>query len=190
MSDQEPPDVDQLPAAPATDDQVAAALGELVENARTRLRSMFVKHDVSTADAEDILQDSLLIMYRKWPSIRDPESYFFGTVRRRIGHLYRRRRAAATLSLDEEQVAKLAPVASPQESSDRRQDARSLLARLNGRARRILQMRYVEQLSMREIAAALDESESGVRKTASRAVQRLRRYARALKLTDGEDPIR
>jgi RNA polymerase sigma factor (sigma-70 family) len=176
------------PAGAASErDAAAARLGELLDTTVGRLRTIFARYGIAAADAEDILQDSLLSVYQHWQAIRDAEHYFFATVRRRIGILRRQRGAAVMLSLDDEEVERLAPVAAAQEESHRQQDARSLLARLNLRSRQVLHLRYSEQLSMREIAAALATSEAGVRKTASRAVQRLRQYAKALHLGDGAD---
>jgi RNA polymerase sigma factor (sigma-70 family) len=159
-----------------------AALGELVAAMRPRLRALFRHAGVGLADAEDILQDSLLIVMGHWREIRDPEGYLWGTVRRRIQQLRRRHALVVLLSLDEESLARLAPVGSSHAASALRLDLETLLGRLSARSRQVVAMRYGEQLSAREIAALLGGSEAGIRKTASRAIARLRRYARALRL--------
>jgi RNA polymerase sigma factor (sigma-70 family) len=159
-----------------------AALGEVVAAMRGRLRALFRHAGVGLADAEDILQDSLLIVLGHWREIRDPERYLWGTVRQQIQQLRRRHALFVLLSLDEEAIARLAPVDSPHEASDLRLDVETLLGRLTARSRQVVELRYGEQLSAREVAALLGGSEAGIRQTASRAIARLRRYARALRL--------
>jgi RNA polymerase sigma factor (sigma-70 family) len=173
-----------LPAAHAGWARAAdIPLAELVAATRVKIRTLFRLAGVSHADAEDIFQESLLSVYTHWHEIRNPEAYLRRTVRMQVRLLRRRRERAAELSLDTASaVAGLPAVPAVQEASDRRCDLETLLERLPERARQVLALQYAEQLTAREIAILLGCAAPAVRKTASRAMERLRRDARVLKL--------
>jgi RNA polymerase sigma factor (sigma-70 family) len=159
-------------------------LAELVAATRVRIRTIFRLSGVSDADAEDLMQVSLLSVYQRWHEIRSPEAYLCRTVRRQIQLLWRRRRQAAELSLDQVAAEAGLPAVPPfQEASDRRCDLQRLLDRLPERARQVVALQYGEQLTAPEIAMVLECAAPAVRKTSSRAMERLRRDARVFKLS-------
>ncbi|HVT58224.1 MAG TPA: sigma factor-like helix-turn-helix DNA-binding protein [Thermoanaerobaculia bacterium] len=104
-----------------------------------------------------------------------PERYLFGTVWRPIEVLLRRREK--WVELREERLGTAVMVTSAAKSVEAQEDARRLLALLPERAGRIVEMRYGQELSEREIAAVLGLAVSGVRKIAGRQLRRLRRAA-------------
>ncbi|HVT58569.1 MAG TPA: sigma-70 family RNA polymerase sigma factor [Thermoanaerobaculia bacterium] len=149
-----------------------------VKASRPVLQKLFSKHRVALADAEDIMQEAMVVMVRRWEEIKQPERYLFGTVWRLIQVLIRRRLREKWVELDEELLGEAALVSSAARSVEAREDARRLLALLPERAGLIVEMRYGQELSEREIAAVLRLAVSGVRKIAGRQLVRLRRAAK------------
>jgi RNA polymerase sigma factor (sigma-70 family) len=174
-------DPDRPRAAPATGvHPLEAEILALLAQTRVPLRALFGRSRVQPAVAEDIMQGALFTTVQHWADLRDPAAYFFVTVRRGIqGHFAKLRRERSAL-------AKLA-LLSPQGAADDpqihgvecREDARSLLAALPRPAARILEMRYSEELSSRDVAIALGRSDAAVRQAVSRALRELRRQAQA-----------
>lgn len=125
------------------------------------------------ADAEDLAQQTLLQAYRSWARVSqadEPAAY----LRRMLTNLYisQRRPRARKLELltDAPPEPRPAPAAGPE-------DGLVLwphVASLPPRQRAVIVLRYYEQLSEREIAAALGCSTGNVKSTAHRALQALR----------------
>jgi RNA polymerase sigma factor (sigma-70 family) len=183
------------PGRPATgispaerlDDQLRA----VVEQTRPRLRFLFWVHRIRPEDAEDVIQEALIALLRRWPDakdatqlpeVKDPATFLIGTVRLRIFNFLRRRSAERCVQVDASRLEEIAGGHSPQLAVDCRQDANELLSLLPPRAGRIVAMWYGEELSSREIAAALELSESGVRTLAGRHLRRLQRYVKSERL--------
>ncbi|HVT60381.1 MAG TPA: sigma-70 family RNA polymerase sigma factor [Thermoanaerobaculia bacterium] len=150
----------------------------VAEESRPALPKLFSKNRVALADAEDIMQEAMVVMVRRWEEIKQPERYLFGTVWRLMQVLIRRRLREKWVELDEELLGEAALVSSAARSVEAREDARRLLALLPERAGLIVEMRYGQELSEREIAAVLKLAVSGVRKIAGRQLVRLRRAAK------------
>jgi RNA polymerase sigma factor (sigma-70 family) len=152
---------------------------DLMRCTRAPLRSLFRHLGIGVEDAEDLLQEALLIVTERWKDIQDPRSYLLGTVRN-LSLMHRRRlQGERQVRFELGQVEQAGAGEVPQRRIDCQLDARQLLARLPEPSRRIVEMRYGEELSSRDVALALDCSAAGVRQSASRAVRRLRRYAAA-----------
>jgi RNA polymerase sigma factor (sigma-70 family) len=154
-----------------------AGLLAVVEASRPALQKLFSKKRVALADAEDIMQEAMVVMVRRWEQIKQPEHYLYGTVWRLIQVLFRRQLRENWVELDEERLGTAVMVDSGAEPVEAREDARRLLGLLPERAGRIVEMRYGQELSEREIAAVLTLAECGVRKIAGRQLRRLRRAA-------------
>ncbi|MBV1851773.1 SigE family RNA polymerase sigma factor [Catellatospora sp. NEAU-YM18] len=135
---------------------------------------------------EDLLQAALERTIRAWRRVEgDPEAY----LRRTLYHLavdswrLRRRRP--------ETIGRYEPPAQPDES-DRIALRRALLqslAELPPRQRAVLVLRYWEQLSEAEAAAALGCSVGTVKSSASRGLARLRERTAAWAVDDLPHPI-
>jgi RNA polymerase sigma factor (sigma-70 family) len=166
----EPPP--EPPAPPRID------FAALLRQNRPSLKSLFRDYGVPSADAEDILQQALLVLVLQQPHIDHPPAFLLGTVRHRI-QLYLQRCRTERAALDE--LARLAALAAddvPQARIDSQEDARRLLARLPAPARRIVALRHGAGVPSRELARSLERSETGVRQIASRGLRFLRRYAK------------
>jgi RNA polymerase sigma factor (sigma-70 family) len=148
-------------------------LVEVLRRSRSVLKALFRRYAVDPADAEDILQEAALVVLIRWESIEEPDAFLFGVVKRQISRLARKRRVENSVQFDDMVVQELA-VDCPQVAVDAEQDARKLLARLPERCRRIVEMRYCDELSSQEIASMLQCPAGSVRVAASRGLRRLR----------------
>ncbi|HVT14724.1 MAG TPA: sigma-70 family RNA polymerase sigma factor [Thermoanaerobaculia bacterium] len=154
-----------------------AELSIVVEQTRPRLRALLKSHHIRPCDAEEILQEALLALVRKWPEVQSPEGYLIATVRRQILLFLRRRAADRCVFVDRADLEQMAGGHSPLVKVECRRDAGRLLARLPRRAAHILALRYGQGLSSHEIAALVEVAPSGVRTLARRHLARLRRLA-------------
>jgi RNA polymerase sigma-70 factor (sigma-E family) len=116
--------------------------------------------------AEDAVQTTLTELYARWPRIRGGHPDAYGRralVNTCIGISRKRRREVVTDRVPE------GATGDGQESVD----LMDALARLSVRDRAVLALRYLEDLPVREVAAALDLPEGTVKSQASRALVRL-----------------
>ncbi len=116
--------------------------------------------------AEDAVQTTLTELYARWPRISsgNPEAYGRRTlVNTCIGVSRKRRREVVTDRVPEVATGDgQAPV-----------DLMDALARLSVRDRAVVALRYLEDLSVREVALALDLPEGTVKSQCARALTRL-----------------
>lgn len=129
------------------------------------------------ADAEDLLQDVLSDVHRKWGRVarsRHPYAYVrsmlhnrFISSRRRMWHGERPTDPVDVVQLSGEKV-------DPTDAVDGHDAMWTMLAGLAPRMRAVLVLRYFEDLDDAEIAEALGASASTVPSTASRALRQLR----------------
>jgi DNA-directed RNA polymerase specialized sigma24 family protein len=61
-----------------------AEISIVVEVTRARLRALLRSYEIRPCDAEEILQEALLALVRKWAEVQSPEAYLIATVRRQI----------------------------------------------------------------------------------------------------------
>ena len=171
------PPPDRAPPGPVPESELLT----LLACSRQPLTSLFRKHEIGPADAEDIAQEAVVILVQRWHEIRYPLPFLLATVRHLIQQYFDRRSGerAALAELARREEAAAADV--PQRRVDSREDARHFLSRLPARARPIVALRYGAGLRSTEIARRLDRSEAGVRQAASRGLRRLRRYAKAIR---------
>jgi len=196
MSELDPP-TDALLARAATGD-VAAGESLLLRH-QARLRKMIaVRLDRRLAgrlDPSDVVQEVFAEAARELPAYAAAQPVPFYPWLRQIAwerlvklhqrHLYAAKRAAsreAALPPTDESVLLLAerladPGTSPSMRvvrAEMRDRVRAGLAQLSDRDREVLVMRYLEQLSMAEIAAVMGSTEGAVKVRHLRALERLR----------------
>jgi RNA polymerase sigma-70 factor, ECF subfamily len=182
------------------------ARGRLLERHRRRLGALvalrFDRRLAPRADPSDVVQESLLEADRRLGDyLRERPLPFYVWLRQlaleRVVDLHRlhvraqkrsvRREEISVSLLPDESLQELAQrlVASDSAPEDRlqrkdvRARVRAALRELPERDREVLAMRYLEQLSTREIAAALGVTEGAVKVRHVRALQRLRALLRA-----------
>jgi RNA polymerase sigma-70 factor, ECF subfamily len=127
----------------------------------------------TSIDAEDVLQEANLVLWRKFDQYR-PDTNFFAWACRIIHYevlKYRERHARAAKLLEPDVLDRLAQLAVEQvEHLDEfhRQALIDCMARLSLGDREVLRQRYVEALAVRAMAAAMNRSPNAVSKSLGR----------------------
>jgi RNA polymerase sigma factor (sigma-70 family) len=149
-------------------------LETLLERCRPQLSRVLFRFRVPHQDAEDLLQETVLILISKWDSVRCPEAWLVATLRNRCIIYWRRRRARIYEAMDQallEVLAELAPP--PQERTDLRCDLAEALGRLEPRQRSLLELRYRWGCTSQEAGDRLGHGAASVRKMTQRSIARL-----------------
>ena len=128
-------------------------------------------------EAEDIVQECMLRLARKWPRVRGMEHP--GAYARRVmfslvldGRPQRSRRSVELVAIEPATARDTRDATAA--SLDSRADLLRALAGLPGRQRAVLVLRYFADLPEAEVAAVLGCSVGTVKSSASRALERLR----------------
>jgi RNA polymerase sigma-70 factor (ECF subfamily) len=177
-----PPGGAALALEPAQASTIEHELRRTLEADRPLLRSVLRHYRIPLEDAEDLIQDTLVLALMKWPQIRSLGPWLYGTLRHRCIGYWRKRRAAAAVEahLTAEFAAHLCP-APP--AGQRHRERRLLLAELARglpwRYRRLLVLRLQLGMTPAEVAAATGYSVCSVRKMIQRAISVLRQAADA-----------
>jgi RNA polymerase sigma-70 factor (ECF subfamily) len=187
--------------AAVTDEELAhravageqAAFAELVSRYERRVYSLARRLAPSAADAEDVLQETFVRVYRKLSTFRGEarfSTWLFRVATNCALMARRRRRREPTESLDaylpaferggrHVRAADHGRAARAEELLDRRRltgALRKALERLPDRYRTPLVLRDLEDLETREVARALGLSEAAVRQRVHRARLMMRGY--------------
>lgn len=128
--------------------------------------------------ARDVLQETFVDLVRRLPALKLTgrlTTYLYAAVRHRsIDAARRRRRDAPGRTSPEGVPAAPAPVSEDPSAVERRAMLADALADLPGAQREVLLMRIVDEMSVREIAAALDVPEGTVKSRLHHALGTLR----------------
>lgn len=167
--------IDAVPPQP-TRSRGSEELGRLVVRAR-RLAGWYVRRQgIPPEDAEDLVQQTLLVLVLKHREVRHADAWVLGTLRNKCRQYWKARRDVPLDGLDARVLENLLPPLPPdQERSDLRRDLELALARLPVRCREVLRYRYGLGFRAQEIADLLDCPAANVRKMASRCLRTLQR---------------
>ena len=126
-------------------------------------------------DAEDVLQDTALELLRQRTIVRNPRGFVFSVFHGRCCDFLESRRRSRRLLPNS--LIGTAPVTgpAPDETIDDRLALRQVFGEVSTSCRRLLLAYYVEGRSLREAASAIALAYSGVWKTMTRCLRRLRR---------------
>jgi RNA polymerase sigma factor (sigma-70 family) len=150
---------------------------EFLGRVRPKLRRMLMAWNVPIEDAEDLLQESLLVLLRneeQMDKVANREAWLLGVLRHTILLYFRRNkrerrfREALSLELPGSESA-------PQERQDSARDLAALTASMPQRDLQALWLRYGLELKPSEAARTLGCQPDSVRKLSNRALARLRR---------------
>ncbi len=162
MSNSVPPDL----AEPSLDD--------LLVRMAPRLKRVLSRYRIPAQDAEDLLQETFVIMVAKAGSIRNYDAWLLGTLANRCIIYWRKHRNRLWDLVDTAILELLAEgEAPPQERSDLRSDLDSLLANLPDRCRAVLRLRYGFGCSTAEAAEKTGYCKSSIRKVTRRCLAAL-----------------
>ncbi len=152
---------------------IGASISSLTQFARVRL----LQFGVSTQDADDLAQDIMLNMMRQLPSFEiekgSLESWITGFAKM-AAKAWMRQRA---LKLQREVPLELAPGVADASTTDEllANAIQRALSRLPDVDRMMVELRFTQGLSSKQIADRMGMSDMAVRKRLSRAIERVRR---------------
>jgi RNA polymerase sigma factor (sigma-70 family) len=158
-----------------------AAYHRLLQELAPMLRRMAsgAFHSSTAADAEDIVQETLLAMHLKrhtWDEARPLLPWLRAIARNKLIDQVRRRGQHVHLPIDD--MADTLAAESPRRTTDHL-DADRLLAGLKGRKREIVASISIEGSSMRQVAERFGMSEGAVRVAYHRGLRAMARAFRA-----------
>jgi RNA polymerase sigma factor (sigma-70 family) len=134
----------------------------------------------SRSEAEDLGQEVFYRVFRKAKTLRDPNSlrsFVYSFAIRALKSELRRRKVRAWLSFHHpEDLADLSFGTLNVEARDQLRRFHVLLSRLTPRDRLVFTLRYLESMTVGEIAANLDISVSTVKRSMAHAANRLSRW--------------
>lgn len=141
-----------------------------------KMKRLLATNHIPIEDAEDVLQQALLALIYQWDSIRDPESWLLGTLRRHCFMYWRNQRRQLYSAVDSTLLEWLSePMAPPQERSDLLYDLRHMIERLPQRCRSLLELRFQLGYEPAEVASRLGYRDSSIGKVTNRCLAALAR---------------
>jgi RNA polymerase sigma factor (sigma-70 family) len=154
------------------DDELPA----LLESLESEVRRVLVRFRVPSQDAEDLLQDTLLVFLTKRPSITAPGAWILAALRHRCLVYWRSRRRRLLEAIDGSLLEEMAgPGPDDHGRSDLARDLSGALSHLPDRCRSVLRLRYGLECDSREIATRLGYQASTVRQVTLRCLSALSR---------------
>jgi RNA polymerase sigma factor (sigma-70 family) len=148
------------------------ALARLLERLRPAVGAVLARHRIPPAEAEDLLQDTCLILLVKAEQVHSPEAWFLSVLRRRCAAYYRRRRLeVAALPF----AATASGERPPQVDCDYRHDLATALRSLRPCWRQVVIDSCVLGLTDDTVAQRTGYAPASVRKTRSRALKAMAR---------------
>lgn len=131
----------------------------------------------SESEAEDVAQEVFHRVFRKARTLRDPNclrSFVFSFAVRVVKSELRHKRALGWLSFEHpESFVDIGGSTIDMESRDLLRRFYGLLDRLNARDRMVFALRHLETMTVEEVAASMELSESTVKRSLSHATHRL-----------------
>lgn len=163
--------VDEPHAACRSDE----ALATLLTAMKPRLQGILASSRIPPQDAEDVLQDAMVIFLLKRRNVKNPEKWLLGVVKRRCLVYWRARRRQLWEAVDFailEAVA--APGGAPQHALDFLRDLEEIIDSLPERQRELVKLLLEEEPDPYEVADRLGYARSGIHKVIRRARKTVR----------------
>ncbi len=172
-------------AMPDLDHSAPVAFDDFLRRVEPRLKRLLGAYRIPVADAEDLVQQSLLALLYQWETVRDPECWLLGTLKRRCLMYWRGHRRRLYRAVDSAILEWLSePVAAPQERRDLLTDLENLIGKLPARCRSLLRLRFRLGYEPPEVAAKLGYSPASIGKITTRCLAALNRELLASGLND------
>jgi RNA polymerase sigma factor (sigma-70 family) len=160
-------------ASPVSATQVAEALLLDPERRRQLFSYACTRFGISSSDAEDLLQETVLELLRCQSCIRSPEGFVFAVFRSRCARFVAGQVAAKEVFANTEASGVERTAQTPVETEEQLA-LHEALETISNACRRLLRAYYVEGQSLREAAHTVSLAYSSVAKTISRCLRRLR----------------
>lgn len=160
--------------SPVPYDLAELSLEDLLARVEPRLKRVLGRYRIPAQDAEDLLQETFLIMISKAGSIRNPDAWLLATLANRCIIYWRKHRSRLWDLVDTTILELLSEVEAPaQERAELRFDLDSLLSNLPDRCRSVLRLRYGLGCSTAEAAERMGYCKSSIRKVTRRCLAAL-----------------
>jgi RNA polymerase sigma factor (sigma-70 family) len=155
-------------------DLAEPTLEEILKRTEPKLKRVLSRYRIPAQDADDLLQETFLIMVSKAGSIRNADAWLVATLANRCIIYWRKHRAKLWDLVDTTILELLADVeVAPQERADLRYDLDSLLSELPDRCRSLLRLRYGFGYGTAETAERMGYCKSSIRKVTRRCLAAL-----------------
>ncbi|MEA2709570.1 MAG: hypothetical protein QOF78_2171 [Phycisphaerales bacterium] len=151
----------------------AAAFDALYYRYRDRVLRLAYRFTANHADAQDVLQETFSYLYRKFPGFRltaAMTTFLYPVVRNLSLEIHRKKRATASADVLEE----LPGFAAAAGEAETRADLAAAMANLSSEHRQTVLLRFVDDLSMDEIAAAMNVPVGTVKSRLHHAIAAMR----------------
>jgi len=154
----------------------ASCLGDLLDEVEPRLRSVLRRYAVPAEDAEDLLQEVFLQFLRKEGLLVQPAAWLYGALRKECLLYWRRRRRRLYDAIDQELIEIAAdPTVDAAERRLFKREMQEAMARLRGRCRVVLSLRYGCELERSAVAQQIGCAAISVDKITRRCLDALGR---------------
>lgn len=161
-------------ALPEPPNVAEISLEDLLEKMQPRMKRVLSRYRIPAQDAEDLLQETFLIMVSKWGAIHNPEAWLLGTLANRCIIYWRKYRSRLWDLVDTTILELLSEAEEPaQEKADLRVDLEALISELPDRCRSVLRLRYGLGCSTAETAERMGYCKSSIRKVTRRCLAAL-----------------
>jgi RNA polymerase sigma factor (sigma-70 family) len=121
----------------------APSLAESLERVGPKLRRILFRYRIPARDADDLLQETFLVLVSKQESVRNPEAWLQVTLSNRCVLYWRRRRSRVSDLVDRTILELLGdPDIPSEEAAAIRSDLDALISRLPERCQPLLRRRY------------------------------------------------
>src|SRR5215210_7048077 len=155
-------------------DLAEPSLEEILLRMEPRLKRVLSRYRIPAQDADDLLQETFLIMVSKAGSIRNPNAWLVATLANRCIIYWRRHRSRLWDLVDTAILELLADAeAPPQERESLQYDLNALLSNLPERCQSLLRLRYGFGYGTAETAEKLGYCKSSIRKVTRRCLAAL-----------------
>ncbi len=159
------------------------AFERLIDRYQGDIFRMIYYRTLSRMDAEDITQDVFIKAYRGVRSLNDPamfRSWLYRIALNALNDFFRKKRLRSIFSVFsheqmEEQSMDTGQGPDHLEEKEFRTRLAAFMSRLSSAEKEVFQLRYVDEMGIREIAAVLGRNESTVKTHLYRAVEKFRR---------------
>lgn len=149
-------------------------LGAWLEGLRPRLTAVLKSYSIPVEDAEDLLQQALVVLVYRRETLRYPDRWLLGVLRKKCLMYWRSRRRRRDQSVDCKLLDWLSKPARPaQEWEDQLRDLSALLSRLSPRCRCLIRLRFQMGLEPGEVARRMGYRPTSIAKLTSRCLAEL-----------------
>ncbi len=163
-------------ADPSSGAAIGPELEELIATSRPKVRRVFAQYRIPHQDAHDLLQEALIVTFRRWPEIRHKEGWLLVTLRYKCSIYWREKGINRLQAVDPPFLEVLSEAVPPeQEREEMLWDLDRLFDCLEERHKALLSLRYLKGYTTAECAEILGYNVSSVRKLSCRAVAKLLR---------------